>query len=85
VLTGDALLCQTALCDQVVAAGGDDLFVVMANQCALDHDIQLLFDPPHPAAPLVDRRTAYTLETGQGRRMERRELIAATDLTGSLA
>lgn len=84
VLTGDALFCQTALCEQVLAAGGDYLFVVKANQGTLHHDIQLLFDPPAPAAPLLDRRMACRLERGHGRRMERRELIASTDLTDYL-
>jgi predicted transposase YbfD/YdcC len=85
VVTGDALFCQTALCQQVLAAGGDDLFVVKANQGMLERDIQLLCDPPTPAAPLVDRRAAHTLETGHGRRMERRELIDSTDLADDLA
>jgi predicted transposase YbfD/YdcC len=87
VLTGDALFCQTALCAQVQAAGGDYVFVVKENQGTLYRDIQLLFDPPStvPAAPLTDCRVARTLESGHGRRMERRELLVSTDLTGYLA
>ena len=87
VLTGDALFCQTGLCAQVVAAGGDYLLLVKENQGTLYRDIQLLFDPPPtvPAAPLSDRRVACTLEQGHGRSMERRELIASTDLTDYLA
>ena len=86
VLTGDALFCQTALCAQVVAAGGDYVLLVKENQGALYRDVRLLFDPPadFPAAPLSDRRVARTLETGHGRAMERRELVASTDLAGYL-
>jgi predicted transposase YbfD/YdcC len=82
VLTGDALFCQTALCEQVRQAGGEYLLLVKQNQGTLYRDIQLLFDPPAsvPAAPLSDRRVARTLESGHGRTMERRELVAATDL-----
>jgi predicted transposase YbfD/YdcC len=82
VLTGDALFCQTALCAQVLAAGGDYLLLVKENQGTLYRDIQLLFDPPVtvPAAPLTDCRVARTLERGHGRHMERRELRASTDL-----
>jgi predicted transposase YbfD/YdcC len=86
VLTGDALFCQTALCAQAVAAGGDYVALVKENQGTLYRDIQLLFDPPPtvPAAPLTDRRVAQTLERGHGRAMEGRELIASTDLEGYL-
>jgi hypothetical protein len=67
-------------------AGGDYLFVVKENQGTLYRDIQLLFDPPTPpAAPLLDRRVACSVERGHGRRMERRELIASTDLADYLA
>jgi predicted transposase YbfD/YdcC len=83
VLTGDALFCQTAVCEQVMAAGGDYAVLVKENQGTLYRDIALLFDPSPtvPAAPLTDRRVASTLETGHGRTMERRELVASTDLT----
>jgi predicted transposase YbfD/YdcC len=86
VLTGDALFCQTALCEQVLAAKGDYVLVVKENQGTLYRDIALLFDPPPsmPAAPLSDRRVAHTLESGHGRRQERRELVASTDLNDYL-
>lgn len=86
VLTGDALFCQRTLCQQVRAAGGDDLLLVKENQPALYQDIQLLFDPPAGIAwrPLTDRRTTRTIDTGHGRRPEIRELTASTDLTAYL-
>ena len=85
VLTGDALFCQRGLCRQVVAAGGDDLLLVTANQPRLHEDIRLLFAPPPGVAlPLLDRREARTWESGHGRRDEARQLVASTDLGGHL-
>jgi predicted transposase YbfD/YdcC len=86
VLTGDALFCQRALCAQVQEAGGDYLLLVKENQGTLHGDIQLLFDPPAtlPVAPLIDRRVARTVESGHGRSMEIRELLASTDLNAYL-
>lgn len=86
VLTGDALFCQRALCRQVQEAGGDYLLLVKENQETLYRDLQLLFDSPAtvPAALLTDRRVARTVESGHGRTMEIRELIASTDLDGYL-
>lgn len=86
VLTGDALFCQRSLCQQVREAGGDYLVLVKANQGTLYRDLELLFDPPPgvTALPLLDRRTVQTIETGHGRTGEVRELVASTDLVGSL-
>jgi predicted transposase YbfD/YdcC len=82
VLTGDALHCQRHLCAQVLAAGGDYLLVVKANQPRLLHDLERCFTSP---LDLVDRRDAATLDQGHGRTAERRTLIATTDLVGYLA
>lgn len=82
VLTGDALFCQRALCQQVLGAGGDYLLLVKENQPTLHAAIRLLFDPPaddHPW-PLLDCRAARTCERGHGRTDEIRELVASTDL-----
>ena len=84
VLTGDALYCQRSLCQQIVAAGGDYLFVVKANQPTLADDLRLLFDPPDAAPLLSDRREAGTVDQGHGRYDDTRHLIASTDLTGYL-
>lgn len=86
VLTGDALFCQRPLCQQVRDAGGDYLVAVKANQGRLFTDIALLFDPPGGALarPLTDRRETETLDYGHGRVLERRVLIASTDLVGYL-
>jgi predicted transposase YbfD/YdcC len=86
VLTGDALLCQQGLCRQVLAAGGDYLLVVKANQPALHAAIARLFDPPAGAraeVTLLDCRAAETTEKAHGR-LETRRLLASTDLTDYL-
>ena len=84
VLTGDALFCQRPLCQQVLAAGGDYLVLVKANQPTLADDLRLLFDPPFPAPPLDDRRAATTIDQGHGRYADTRHLVASTDLVGYL-
>lgn len=86
VLTGDALFCQRALCQQVLTAGGDYLLLVKDNQPALHEAITLWFDPPPALArrPVTDWRTARTIDTGHGRRPEIREVIASTDLNTDL-
>jgi len=86
VLTGDALFCQRALCQQVRAAGGDYLLLVKGNQPRLHADLMLLFDPPADsgALPLTDQPTAHTIECGHGRQQEVRHLVATTDLTDYL-
>lgn len=81
VLTGDALHCQRHLCEQILAAGGDYLLVVKANQHRLLEDLERCFAPP---LDLVDRRVAVTLDQGHGRTAERRTLRATTDLVGYL-
>ncbi|HEV2770734.1 MAG TPA: ISAs1 family transposase [Solirubrobacteraceae bacterium] len=86
VLTGDALFCQRHLCTQVLAAGGDYLLVVKENQPTLHEDLRLLLDPPadHAAPlPLLDRREVATADKGHGR-VERRHLVASTDLNAYL-
>jgi predicted transposase YbfD/YdcC len=87
VLTGDALFCQRALCQQVRDAGGDYLFLVKANQPALHAAIDLHFHPPPALArsSVFDQRTARTIDVGHGRRPEVRQLLATTDLTAYLA
>lgn len=86
VLTGDALFCQRELCQQVLDAGGDYLLAVKQNQKTLYRDIQLLFDPPAAvrSRPMTDRREAESLDYGHGRTLERRVLVASTDLAAYL-
>jgi hypothetical protein len=55
--TGDALLTQRDLCDQIVAAGGDYVFPVKENQPALRESLARAFPPSALAAerPRRDR------------------------------
>jgi predicted transposase YbfD/YdcC len=75
VLTGDAMVTQRALSIQIVAGGGDYLWLVEANQPTLRADIELLFEPAYAtagwSAPPLDVPTARTVDTGHGRREER--------------
>jgi hypothetical protein len=45
VVTGDALLTQREICEQIVAAGGDYLFPVEENQPALRDSVARAFSP----------------------------------------
>ena len=84
VLTGDALVCQRAVCRQVLAAGGDYLLAVKDNQPRLAREIAWLFEPAskrEQPLPLLDARVARTVERGHGRTGDTRQLIATTDLT----
>lgn len=80
VVTGDALYAQRELCQQVVEAGGDYLFIVKRNQPRLYEDIGLLF-----AEPPVGERFGYACQSGRhGDRWEVRRLWASTALAGYL-
>ena len=48
VVTGDALYCHRALCQQICQQGGDYFFTVKENQPRLLEDIALLFTWPPP-------------------------------------
>lgn len=78
VLTGDALFCQRALCQQVLDAGGDYLLTVKANQGTLYHALRQVFDVD--ARPLLDRRMTATIDQGHGRTAEVRQLVVTSDL-----
>lgn len=85
IVTGDALLTQRKLAQQIGDAGGDYVFPVKENQPQLRHDIQTLFVPEacikgFSPAP-KERRVAETVEKGHGR-LERRTLTVSRDLKG---
>jgi predicted transposase YbfD/YdcC len=87
VVTGDALYCQRALCEQIRAAQGDYLFVVKANQPTLLSEVALLFDQPPPAADGVGFE-AFAVACSHGRhgsRHEQRRLWASAALNAYLA
>jgi predicted transposase YbfD/YdcC len=73
VVTGDALYATHKLCGQVVAAGGDYLFIVKKNREALYGDVALLFEePPFGVRFDVARQTEKTRGS-----IETRELAAS--------
>jgi predicted transposase YbfD/YdcC len=85
IVTGDALLTQRKLAQQIVEAGGDYVFPVKDNQPHLLADIQTLFAPEpcikgFSPAP-KDFRSADTLEKGHGR-LEHRTITVSQDLKG---
>ena len=87
VLTGDALYCQTSVCDHVLADEGDYVLVVKGNQPELRADVELLFAAPEmqsaAAARLgeYDYRAVRTLDKGHGR-VEERRATASSELAG---
>lgn len=79
VVTMDALLTQRAIARQIVAAGGDYVMVVKANQPQLREDIAPVFALPPIGG---ERRTvAETVDCGQGR-IEHRRLQTSDVLVG---
>jgi predicted transposase YbfD/YdcC len=87
IVTGDALLTQRKLAQQIGEAGGDYVFPVKENQPQLLHEILTLFAPEpglkgFSPAP-KELRSAQTLEKGHGR-LERRTLTASQDLKGDV-
>lgn len=80
VVTGDALLTQRQLCLQIVAAEGDYVFKVKANQPQLYDDIRRLFTdvPPKP-----DFETFETVESTHGRLDKRILTVSSLLLTYS--
>jgi predicted transposase YbfD/YdcC len=80
LVSGDALYCQKALCQQLRAAGADYLFAVKDNQPSLHEDLALLFDDPPWGEPFL---TAVTV-TKHGGRLERRQLRASACLAAYL-
>lgn len=80
VVTMDALLTQRAIARQIVAAGGDYVMVVKANQPQLREDIATVFALPPIGG---ERRTvAETGDCGHGR-IEHRRLQTSDVLVGS--
>ena len=45
LVSGDAMFCQREICQQIVASGGDYLFVVKDNQPELKAAIEAEFQP----------------------------------------
>ncbi len=85
VVTGDAMQAQKALSVQVVADGGDYLWLVKANQQDLLGEIQQLFEPLEWGAgfsspPLqIESHVEYSYDHGRG---EKRSIEVSSELAG---
>jgi len=77
IITGDAMHAQRALSAQIVARGGDYLWVVKENQERLYQDIERLFAPEKPKPGFgkitTDFLQAETVNKGHGR-LEQRQM-----------
>jgi predicted transposase YbfD/YdcC len=82
VITGDALLTQRALAQQILAQGGHYLMVVKRNQAALYEDIHTLFAESDWGPD--DDRLSYTSYDHQHGRYETRTLTSSEQLQGYL-
>jgi predicted transposase YbfD/YdcC len=82
IVTADALHTQRGCCAQIIRCGGDYVLFAKANQPTLEEDLRLFFSEPPPDCR--DWRQAATCTKGHGR-LERRELIASTELNEFLA
>lgn len=80
VVSGDALYCQKALCQQIRQAGGDYLLAVKGNPPNLLADVMLLFQEPPPGERFLRARTVNQ----HGGRLEVRQLRASATLAGYL-
>jgi hypothetical protein len=81
LVTGDALYCQHALCEQIRQAQGHYLFVIKANQPELLAEVTLLFEQPPPG----ERFTTASSRRTQRDRHEVRTLTASAALAAYLA
>jgi len=82
VVTGDAMHTQRQLSTQIVAAGGDFVWIVKDNQPATRQAIELLFSPepvpiPGSGCPPKDFRCAQTVDKQAGRLEERKITVSS--------
>jgi hypothetical protein len=82
IVTADALHTQRTCCADIHRFGGSDVLQASANQPTLEEEVRLFFTEPPPDGR--DWRQACTCSKGHGR-LERRELVASTELNEWLA
>jgi predicted transposase YbfD/YdcC len=70
IVTTDAMGCQKAIAETIVAGGGDYILAVKDNQPTLHAEIQAAFAQA-PAPPLRSPRVATTWDKGHGRYEQR--------------
>ena len=76
VVTADALYCERAFCERVLAGGGDYLLIVKGNRQRLYADITLLFAQPPPGEAFAQAQQGNR----HGDRWEQRRLWASPGL-----
>jgi len=77
IVTADAMHTQRTCCADIHRYGGYYVLLAKANQPTLEEDLRLFFTEPPPDCH--DWRQAQTCAKGHGR-LERRELVASTEL-----
>lgn len=77
-VTIDAMGCQKAIAEKIIAKGGDYLLALKGNQSGLYDDVCLHFEQPAPAS-LTRMTRAETIDKGHGR-IEVRQCRASTDI-----
>src|SRR6266849_8241786 len=82
IYSADAMPTQKKWCRQVMRAGGHYVLIAKQNQATLHEDLAWYLDDPE--ADRTSWHTASTGNTGHGR-LEKRTLVATTDLNGFLA
>ena len=68
IVTIDAMGCQTAIADQIIAQGGDYVLALKGNQSSLHDAVQAFFaDPALPKDPDITVHTHQTTDGDHGR------------------
>jgi predicted transposase YbfD/YdcC len=74
-VTGDALLCQRAIAEQIVDRGGEYVLALKANQPAMHDDVKLFLDDPETPAEVSHSQSERSRE-----RFESRTATVSTDV-----
>jgi predicted transposase YbfD/YdcC len=82
IVTADAMHTQRPCCANIHRFGGYYVLLAKANQPTLEEDLRLFFS--EPPLDCRDWRLAHTCSKGHGR-VERRKLVASTELNEWLA
>jgi len=78
IVTIDAMGCQKAIAEKIIAKGGDYLLALKGNQSSLHDDVRLHFEQPAAASQALMTR-AETIDKGHGR-IEVRQCRLSTDI-----
>jgi predicted transposase YbfD/YdcC len=76
IVTIDAMGCQKAIAEKIIAKEGDYLLALKGNQSSLHDDVRLHFEQPAPAS-LARMTCAESVDKGHGRLEVRRCRVSA--------